>query len=64
MQKQKFKAGLVLPLFNNVTKLSLTQIEIPEEWDELFDRKKKEQFIKKLQEQFVKNGMLRSTYSL
>lgn len=56
MQKQKFKAGLVLPLFNNVTKLSLTQIEIPEEWDELFDRKKKEQFIKKLQKQFVKTG--------
>lgn len=45
-----------IPLFNNVTKLSLTQIEIPEEWDELFDRKKKEQFIKKLQEQFVKTG--------
>lgn len=56
MNKVKFTAEVVLPLFNRVTKLQLSQLEIPEEWDKLFDRKEKKQFIQNLKKQIEKSG--------
>ncbi|GAA4149522.1 hypothetical protein GCM10022217_01550 [Chryseobacterium ginsenosidimutans] len=56
MKKSTIKSGVVLPLLNKVTKLSTSQIEIPEEWDELFERKEKSQFIKNLENQIRNTG--------
>lgn len=43
-------------VLNRVTKLLVSQIEIPTEWDELFNRKEKTQFIKNLELQIRKTG--------
>lgn len=56
MRKSVLNSSAVLPLLNVVTKLKLSQLEIPEEWDELFDRKEKKQFIKNLKKQIEKSG--------
>lgn len=56
MRKSVLNSSAVLPLLNVVTKLKLSQLEIPEEWDELFDRKEKKQFIQNLKKQIEKSG--------
>lgn len=56
MRKSVLNSSAVLPLLNVVTKLQLSQLEIPEEWDELFDRKEKKQFIQNLRKQIEKSG--------
>lgn len=56
MKKSTIKSSVVLPLLNKVTKLSTSQLEIPKEWDELFNRKEKKQFIKNLENQIRKTG--------
>ncbi|WP_267402205.1 MULTISPECIES: DNA methyltransferase [unclassified Chryseobacterium] len=56
MRKSVLNSSAVLPLLNVVTKLQLSQLEIPEEWDELFDIKEKKQFIQNLRKQIEKSG--------
>ncbi|MDQ1160654.1 DNA modification methylase [Chryseobacterium sp. SORGH_AS 447] len=56
MKKSVLNSSAVLPLLNVVTKLKLSQLEIPEEWDELFERKEKKQFIQNLKKQIEKSG--------
>ncbi|MDO3423973.1 DNA methyltransferase [Chryseobacterium sp. APV1] len=56
MRKSVLNSSAVLPLLNVVIKLKLSQLEIPEEWDELFERKEKKQFIQNLKKQIEKSG--------
>lgn len=56
MNKNVLKSGVILPLLKVVTRLKLSQLEIPVEWDELFEREEKKQFIINLKKQIEKSG--------
>lgn len=56
MNKNVLKSGVILPLLKVVTRLKLSQLEISKEWDELFERKEKKQFIKNLAKTIKKTG--------
>ncbi|KNB62896.1 DNA methyltransferase [Chryseobacterium sp. Hurlbut01] len=55
MNNTVLKSDVILPLSNNVTRLQLSQLEIPKEWDQFFNRKEKREFIKNLKRQIKKS---------
>lgn len=56
MKKTKLSASLALPLLNKITKLSVGQINIPEEWNQLFDIEEKTRAMLRLQHLIVTSG--------